>query len=297
MGIQMRVTERSINTHVLNNLQRNLSRGAQLQEQLSSGKQISRPSDSPTGTLTSMQLRGDTKVNEQYTRNADDGRGWLDQLDSALGDSSTQVTVARNLTLQGLNEGTSNPAAREALAAQIDNIKDALIGLANTKYLDRPVFGGTATGSTAYAADGTYTGDAGQVTRSVGANVKVRVDVNGPDAFGTGDTQLFTVLQGISDSLRSNDQGALNAGLNKLDSARDLLTSKVSDVGSRYNRLTQAQDSAETRLVSLKSQLSDVEDIDLPKTIMEMKLQETSYEAALSAAAKVIQPSLIDYLR
>jgi flagellar hook-associated protein 3 FlgL len=293
----MRVTERSITNRVLNNLQANLARGAQLQDQLSSGKQISRPSDSPTGTLTAMQLRSDTRVNQQYTRNADDGQGWLDQLDSALANSSTQVTVARNLTLQGLNGGTSSPASREALAVEIDNIKDSLIGLANTKYLDRPVFGGTSAGESAYDATGTYTGDAGQVTRTVGANVKVRVDVNGPEAFGTGSTQLFTVLQGISDSLRSNDPVALQDGLKKLDSARDLLTSKVSDVGSRSNRLSNMQESAESRLLSLKGQLSDVEDIDLPKTIMEVKLQETSYEAALAAGAKVIQPSLIDYLR
>ena len=293
----MRVTERSITTQVLSNLQRNLSRGAQLQEQLSSGKQISRPSDSPTGTLTSMQLRSDTRANTQYSRNADDGQGWLDQLDTSLSDASTQVTVARNLTLQGLNQGTSNPASREALAAQIDNIKDSLIGLANTKYLDRPVFGGTSTSATAYDPTGTYIGNDGQVARTVGANVKVRVDVNGPEAFGTGSTQLFTVLQGISASLRSNDPAALQAGLNDLDSARNLLTSKASDVGARSNRLTQAKGSAESRLLSLKGQLSDVEDIDLPKTIMEVKLQETSYEAALAAGAKVIQPSLIDYLR
>ena len=295
----MRVTDSSITTRVLANLQRNMSRGARIQEQLSSGKQISRPSDSPTGTLTAMQLRSDTRVNQQYTRNAADGQGWLNQLDSALGDASTQVNVARNLTLQGLNQGTSDPQSREALAIEIDNIKDSLIGLSNTKYLDRPVFGGTTAGGTAYSPTGAYVGNDGQVTRSVGADVKVRVDVNGPDAFGVegSDTQLFTVLQGISASLRGNDPTALKDGLDKLDIARGALTSKVSDVGSRSNRLTNMQGSAESRLLSLQGQLSDVEDIDLPKTIMEVKLQETSYEAALAAGAKVIQPSLIDYLR
>ena len=57
------------------------------------------------------------------------------------------------------------------------------------------------------------------------------------------------------------------------------------------------KDSAEDRLLSVTSQLSDIEDIDLPKTIMEMQLQQTSYQAALAASAKVIQPSLIDFLR
>jgi flagellar hook-associated protein 3 FlgL len=244
-----------------------------------------------------MQLRSETRAYEQYSRNADAGQGWLDQLDSVLGASSTQVIVARNLTLQGLNGGALNPASREALATEIDGVRESLIGLANAKYLDRPIFGGTTTGGAAYEASGAYAGNTGEVTRSVGSNAKVRIDVNGPEAFGTGDTQLFKVLQGIAKSLRDNDPAALTAGMTNLDTARELLVSKLADVGARSNRVAQMQGSAQDRLVTLKGQLSDVEDIDLPKKIMEVKLQETSYEAALSAAAKVIQPSLIDYLR
>lgn len=297
MGIQMRVTESSITTRVLANLQKNMARGAQLQEQLASGKQFSRPSESPTGTLTSMQLRGDVRANQQYDRSADDGMGWLNRLDSQLSSASAEVTAARGLALQGLNAGTSTPASREALAAEVDSIRTTLVGLANSKYLDRPVFGGTTTGSAAYDAAGTYLGDTGQVNRTVGNNAQVRVDVNGPEAFGSGDTQVFAVLQGISDSMRSGDTAGLNEGLKKLDTASLLLNSKVSDVGARSNRMSKLQESAQDRLLALDTQLTDVESIDLPKTIMEMKLQETSYEAALAATAKVIQPSLIDYLR
>jgi flagellar hook-associated protein 3 FlgL len=183
------------------------------------------------------------------------------------------------------------------MASEVDQIRSSLLGFANTKYLDRPVFGGTTTGETAYDAGGTYTGDAGQTTRTVGANSKVRVDTTGPEAFGTGDTQLFAVLQSISDNLRSGDSDALSASLKKLDTAGDLMKNTLSEVGARYNRVTQMKQSAQDRLLSVTSQLSDVEDVDLPKTIMEMQLQQTSYQAALAASAKVIQPSLIDFLR
>jgi flagellar hook-associated protein 3 FlgL len=292
-----RVTESSIHTRVLANLQRNIARGEKIQEQLSSGKQINRPSDSPTGTVTSMQLRGESRAVQQYSRNADDGLGWLSTLDSTLSNTSTLVNRARDLTVQGLSSGTNTPQSNEALATEIDQIKSSLIGYANTKYLDRPVFGGTTTGDTAYDVAGNYVGDAGQTTRTVGANSKVRVDATGPEAFGAGNTQLFTVLQGISDSIRSGDSDALNAGLDKLDKASDLMKNTLSDVGARYNRVTQMKQSAQDRLLSVTSQLSDVEDVDLPKTIMDMQLQQTSYQAALAASAKVIQPSLIDFLR
>jgi flagellar hook-associated protein 3 FlgL len=292
-----RVTESSIHTAVLSNLQRNIAKGQKIQEQLSSGKQINRPSDSPTGTVTSMQLRGESRAINQYARNANDGLAWLNTIQDTLGDASTLVNRARDLTVQGLSSGSGTPQSKEALAVEVDQIKASLIGYANTKYLDRPVFGGTTPGDVAYDATGGYTGDAGQTLRTVGANSKVRVDATGPESFGTGDTQLFTVLQSISDNLRSGDTDALGISLANLDTAGDLMKNTLSGVGARYNRVEQMQQSAQDRLLSVTSQLSDVEDVDLPKTIMDMQLQQTSYQAALAAAAKVIQPSLIDFLR
>jgi len=292
-----RVTERSIHTRVLNNLQRNLQQGAKIQEQLSSGKQINRPSDSPTGTITSMELRGDKRLAQQYSRNADDGVGWLGTLDNTLDSTSSLVNRARDLAVQGLSSGTNDAAAKEALAAEIDQIKASMIGYSNTQYLGRPIFGGTTMGEVAYDTNGAFVGDTGQTTRTVGPNSKVRVDASGPEAFGTGDTQIFAVLQGIADGIRSGDDKALGASLEKLDAASDTMKTTHSNVGARYNRIEQMKTSAQDRLLSVTSQLSDVEDIDLPKAIMDMQLQDTAYQAALAAAAKVIQPSLIDYLR
>jgi flagellar hook-associated protein 3 FlgL len=292
-----RVTESSIHTAVLQNLQRSISKGQKIQEQLSSGKTINRPSDSPTGTVTSMQLRGETRANEQYTRNADDGLGWLNTVQSALDSSSTVVNQVRDLTVQALNAGSNDAQSNEAMATAIDQFKSTLVGIANTKYLDRPVFGGTSTSPVAYNDDGTFAGNTTGTTRTVGSGSKVRVDASGPEAFGDGDNQLFSVLTEISANIRAGDSDKLSASLKKLDSAGDLLKSTLSNVGARYNRVEQMKQSAQDRLLSVTSQLSEVEDVDLPKTIMDMQLQQTSYQAALAASAKVIQPSLIDFLR
>ena len=303
MAYSSRVTDRSIHTQVLANLQRSIAKGSKIQEQLSSGKQINRPSDSPTGTVASMQLRGELRAHQQYVRNADDGIGWLSTADSTLSDASSVVTRARNLVLQGLNAGVNDEQSREAIAVEIDNIKDTLVGLANTKYLDRPIFGGTMvtdeTKPGPFAADGTYQGDMGEISRTVGAGIQVRVDVRGTKAFGENDdeNQVFAVLTDISAGLRAGDNDKLRTGLTRLDKSSDLLKSTLSEVGARYNRLTQMKQAAEDRVLAVTAQLSDVEDIDLPKTIMEMQLQQTSYQAALAASAKVIQPSLIDFLR
>ncbi len=297
MSISGRVTEVSIHTRVLANLQLNLAKGDKIQEQMSSGKQINRPSDSPTGTVSSMQLRTEARSNERYVRSAEDGLGWLSTVESALSGTSALVTRARDLTLQGLNAGGNGARANEALAVEIDQIRESMIAQANTNYLDRPVFGGSTAGSVAYSPDGSYVGDGGQTVRTVGAGSKVRVDTTGPEAFGSGDTQMFTVLKSISDNLRSGDTTKLTADLGNLDKSAAVVRTAISESGSRYNRITQMKTSALDRQLSVASQLSDIEDIDLPKTFMEMQLQQTSYQAALAASAKVIQPSLIDFLR
>src|SRR3712207_236218 len=122
-----RVTEGSIHTRVLANLQRNLAKGGQIQDQLSSGKQINRPSDSPAGTVSALQLRSETRTSEQYTRNADDGLGWLGTLEDTLNSSSGLINRARDLTVQASNLSTNGAQASEALAAEIDQIRNGLI--------------------------------------------------------------------------------------------------------------------------------------------------------------------------
>jgi flagellar hook-associated protein 3 FlgL len=298
MTIPSRVTETSMTGRVLGDLQRTLNRGQKLQQQISSGKQLTRPSDSPSGTVTSLQLRGEVRSTQQYSRNSDDGLGWLGTIQDNLGAASTSVIRIRDLTVQALNSDLGGQSS-EAIAQEIDQVKATLVAGANAKYMGRPVFGGTTPGTVAYDQTGKYLGNTDQTTRTVGPNSKVRIESNGPDAFGAegSDSQLFTVLTNISAAIRSGDHNALDAGLDNLDTAHNLLKSTLADVGARYNRVTQMKQSAEDHLLSVTSQLSDIEDVDLPKAIMELQIQQTSYQAALAASAKVIQPSLIDFLR
>lgn len=297
MTSSFRVTERSLAATAINGLQHNLSRLGDLQQELSSGKLLSKASDSPTATVQAMQYRAQIQAQQQYSRNASDGLGWLSTLDTALTGSLSQIQRARDLTVQGMSTGGATSAqSASAYAAEIDSIRDSLLTTANTTYLGRPVFGGTTAGSTAFDAYGTYVGDTGAVNRTVGDGVRIRVDASGPAVFGTGNTQLFKVLTDISSDLRANPS-ALSDDLTRLDTAMTTLQSQVSDIGARYNRVSQMKQVADTSTDSLKTQLSDVEDIDLPKTITDLQLQQTAYQAALSATSKVIQPSLLDYLK
>ena len=293
----IRITERSLSMNAMRGLQANLARLSRTEEQLTSGKLISKPSDSPTGTMTAMLLRSDMRTQEQYARNASDGANWLNTIDSTLGAVHDNTGRVRDLMLQGMSAGSAgSDTARAGLAVEIDQIRQSVIGLANAKYIDRPVFGGTTAGSTAYDGDGNYVGDSGSVTRTVAEGIKLRTDTSGEEAFGTGDTQLFKVLADIADHLK-NDPSKLSADLDRIDTAMSAVRAARASGGARSNRIESMQETARNRHLDLETQLTEVEDIDLPKTITDMTLQQTAYQAALGATAKVIQPSLMDFLR
>jgi len=304
MSTAFRITQRTVSNSMLAGLQTNQAKLHKIQEQLSSGKQISRPSDSPVKTVESMQFRSELRRTEQYVRNSDDGLAMLGAADTALTSSLDMTRRVRDLTLQGMNASV-NAVGREAIASEIDALREGLVGIANARYLDRPVFGGTTPGQSAYTVPtstdpgGQYMGDAGVIARTVAAGIQVEVNVTGPQVFGQGESQLFDVLKGLSATLRGPESGLsdLDNGLTKLDTAGNRIISALGTLGARFNRMDTMRVRAEDQLVSLTNNLSEVESIDLPRTIVDLQMQEVAYKAALGATARVVQPSLLDFLR
>jgi flagellar hook-associated protein 3 FlgL len=293
----MRVTHNSIATNVLANLQGNINRLGETQQRLSSGKLINKPSDSPAATVSVMELRSEIAANKQYARNADDGLGWLGTADSALQAASGQVTRARSLVLQGMSTGTQGLEARQSLAYEIRQISESIRDTANTSYLDRPIFGGTTHETEAYVSGGmVFNGNGEDVVRTIGANTKIAVNIDGAAVFGEGAESVFGILSDIVTKLE-NDPEALGAELTRLDTVAAGIRNGLSIVGARTNQLERMRQAADDAVLNVSKTLSDVEDIDLPQTITELQLQQTAYQAALAAGARVMQPSLIDFLR
>ena len=296
MPIQ-RVTQHMLSNRSVGALQTGLSRLAKLQEQMSTGRVLNRPSDSPTDTTSAMRIRSSIADVKQYGRNAADGNGWLTQIDSALTSANDQVLRARDLALQGANSGSSGPTAREALAAEVDQIRSGLIDTANSSYLGRPVFGGVTAGAKAYDSTGTYIGTAGAVNRTISAGTTIRVDVDGQQAFGASGSSVFDHLAALSTALRAGDQAGISASITALNADRDRITTTQTDVGSRQIRVEGAIQAASDDELKLNTSLSNVENADLPKTIVDLQMQQTAYQASLAATARVMQPSLLDFLR
>ncbi|PFG32217.1 flagellar hook-associated protein FlgL [Sanguibacter antarcticus] len=299
-----RVTHQSTQRMSLANMQANLAKMSDLQSQASSGKLINKASDDPAKAAEAMALRKEQRATEQYARNAQDGVSWLNTVDSAIQSSVDFMQRARDLTVQGANTGAIGAAGRDALAVEIEGIRDALLGQANTTYIGRSVFAGTANGSAFTTATDPVTGDVsytaatvhGTVERRVGENTTVRVDADGAAVFGDGAASVFSLLTNIAADLR-NPGVNVSTRLTEIDSRIQSMLSVGSSVGARTNQLTAAQDTLSNQSMTLASDLSGVEDIDLAQTIIELQMQEVGYKAALGAAARVLQPSLMDYLQ
>lgn len=298
----LRVTQRMMVNSSLTALQLGMGRLAQTQEQLSTGRLINRPSDSPTGTNEAMRIRAQLAADTQHSRNSQDALSWMGQTDSTLQSMLDQVHRARDLVLQGSSTGSNGPDARNALATELTQIRQSLLGLANTQHLDRPIFGGTTGGTDAYVEDPvtkdvTFAGADFAVSRTVKDGVSVPINVTGPQAFSTasGD-DLFTVMADAITQMTSNPT-ALGGSLDRLDAVASQMKSALADLGTRYGRVQSAMSSLQDTSLNNQNRLSEVENVDVAKAVLDLQMQQVAYQASLGATARVLQPSLMDFLR
>jgi flagellar hook-associated protein 3 FlgL len=292
----IRVTEGSASYGSLAGLQAASSRLAGLQQKLSSGRQISRPSDDPSGTVRALQLRAELQRNTQYTANASDATGWMSAADGAYSQIVKLAQSARTLVVQGLNTGSSTGSSANAIADQIDSIRSSLVSESNTTYDGRLVFGGTTTSTAAYDSSGNYLGDSGTVSRTVGPQVTVTINQSGPQVFGAPGSDLFTLLSNISTTLRSGSTG-LSGQLGQLDTAISQISDAQAAEGAAYQRVQAAQATQTQITTALQSQLSDIQDIDIADTAVQVSTANVNYQAALQTTAAIRQQSLLDFLR
>lgn len=290
-----RVTHQTQVAATQRNLQSTAANLARLQEQGASQSKLNRPSDDPVAAADALQVRSQIAARDQYARNIDDGNAWLATIDSALSTSLDLLNRARDLVVQGAND-TNSPVSREALAVEIEAIRDELFSQANTTYLGRSVFAGTSDTAAYTAGTWDHSGTpTAEVTRRTGADTTIRVDADGSKAFGAGATSVFAALDDIATTLRAGTNVA--AGIDELDSHLRNVTSTLAEVGTRHAQLLRAENDALDQEVALETRRSSIEDVDLAELLLELEVQRTSYQASLGIASQTLPISLMDYLR
>ncbi|WP_026551969.1 flagellar hook-associated protein FlgL [Arthrobacter sp. H20] len=292
-----RVTNQTMMQSAQRNLQTNLARMAELQDKASGQKAFTRASDDPSAAAESLRVRAELRAVDQYSRNIADGDAWLTAVDSSLTAASATLNKVRDLTVQGGN-GSLSASGREALAIEVSALREQLLAQTNTKHQGRTIFAGNSDTGVAFTDTLDHTGGTGDergVMRRVDANVTVRVDVDGAAVFGTGDASVFRLLDNIAVELKLGTD--VSGHLGALDTRLAAVRTHHAEVGTRHAQILNSQEVNMETSVSLEAQRSRVEDVDLAAVILEMKLQEVTYQSALAVTARVLQPTLMDFLR
>ncbi|PWW29450.1 flagellar hook-associated protein 3 FlgL [Cytobacillus oceanisediminis] len=287
----MRVTQSMLSNNMLRNLSNSYSRLDKLQDQISTQKKFTKPSDDPVAAMMGMNYRTDLNRVQQYTRNIGEVRNWVDSTDDALDKGVLALQRIRELTVQASN-GTLEGDQRKAIAEEVKQLKEHLQNIGDTQVGGKYIFNGNQTNVRPSEAS-TYA--SGSIELEVFSGIKIQVNTEGSELFGDmlsadGDIQkLITALE-------TNDP-AIGDMLEKVDKNIDNFLSARALIGAKQNRVDLMEDRLSQQEVFSTRILSDNEDIDMEKAIIELTTQESVHRAALSVGARILQPTLTDFLR
>ena len=292
-----RVTNLTMSANAQRTLQTQQSRLAELQEKATTLNKISRPSDDPAATAKALETRSLLAANAQYARNIDDGNTWLTAADSALEQATNIMHRVKDLTVLAGN-GSLNQSGKNAIALELEALNKDLVSIANSQHLGRNIFAGSSDAAAAFnsATPPEFQGvDGSKVDRRISATQTVRVDADGKEIFGSGIGSVFDVVSKITADLRGGTD--ITPRLAAVETAFTSIVDGRAEVGTRQAQLERAGNVNTELEAALDAQRTGIEKADLGSVIMDLKLQETNYQVALAATARVLQPTLMDFLR
>ncbi|MRX72187.1 flagellar hook-associated protein FlgL [Bacillus lacus] len=295
----MRVTQGMLAGNSLRHLSNNYSKMDKYMDQLATNKKITRPSDDPVVAMKGMFYRTNLSEVEQYKRNLSEVYQWMENSESGIEHSTQVLHRVRELVVQAQN-GTNSPEDLNSIKVEITQLKEDLANVANTKVAGRYIYNGNDTSKPPVTL-GNPIGvsmDTGDFTVEVSKGVQLKANVNPINAFGgiVDGKSLFATLESLETALGSGSLGD-SSYLDLLDQHFSNMSAERSDLGARHNRLDLISDRVNSQEIIATRILSDNEDADVERVITNLKTQESVLRASLSASARIIQPTLMDFLR
>lgn len=290
----MRITQGMLSNNMLRNLTSSYSKMDTLMDQVSTGKKINRPSDDPVIAMKGMGYRTELKQIEQYKRNTSEVHNWMDNTDSALDKATQTMQKLRELAVQASSD-TYDASERENIMKEVKQLKEHMMDIANTSVNGKYIFNGTDTETPPIDENGNFVpSSTSPVLIDVASGTKLQANVNPEDVFGN---DLFANIDSFIADLENNDQEAIEGNISSLQGGIDNIINARADLGARMNRLELVENRLSEQEIVATSTMAENEDVDYEKAITELITQESLHRAALSAGSKIIQPSLIDFLR
>lgn len=303
----IRVTPRLMVDRVLSNLNAQTRRVLTLQDQLATGQKVNRPSDDPLAARRAVAARALISQNEQYLTNISTLTPNLSETETAVMTVENTLQRAKELALQG-GSTTNGQLQRDQIATEVNQLLESVLVESNHVTNGRYVFGGTRTLNTPFEetrnAQGEITGvtfEGNDETYDVEIYEGIRMKGNEPGRAvfmqtSASSVDIFQTLIDLRDNLRAGDINALTGRIDELNNAQDQLMLSVTRLGTIQNRLEDADSNLRAINDQLEQVVSDNIDADFAEVVINLNAQSNAYQAALNAAGRVIQPSLLDFI-
>ncbi|NOZ28622.1 MAG: flagellar hook-associated protein 3 [Chloroflexi bacterium] len=296
----MRITQRRLIEEANQNISDHLSRLQRLQSVVASGKRIQKPEDDPIGVERALEIRSHLRGLETTLRNLGLTTDWLGATDKALRDLGDVVKRAHALALRAVNEANQSPEAFQGWIVEVDAMLRQAVQIGNSSHRGLYLFSGRRVNTAPFELVSTptpqviYHGDGGALEHELEEGLRIQINVPGDHPLFQ---QVFDSLTGLRSALEAQDTDGIRSSIEDIEQALDTTLEALAVIGSRADRV----DATESRLreweLDLRQLLSDVEDADMAEAVLNLNVEDQAYRALLAASARLVGPSLVDYLR
>lgn len=271
-------------------------------QQLNSGKSVNAPSDNPAVLAAYIENQAAAGQDDQYSQSISSVQGGLQSADAALNTVVTSLGQAISLAAEGAN-GTLSSTERQALAAQVENLRQQVLLAANQSYQGVYLFGGTASTTPPFAANSlspsgvSYQGNNVVNSIELAPGQTAAINVPGSQIFSNSAGNAFQALNDLSNALNANDQNAVAAAGVEVQKAFNAVGVQRTFYGATLQRMQIMDNFLSTEKVQLSQQANQLVAADMAKTVSTLSQLEIQRQALAQAEGKILgQRNLFDYM-
>lgn len=291
----MRITQTMLQDNMLRNLFASQKQMDKYFTQIYTGKKIQRPSDDPVIAMRGMSYRTELTEIEQYKRNASGIWKWMDHADDALDKATKAIQRMEELAVQAANDSMT-PDERISIKREVEQLRDQMIDIANTSVNGRYIFNGTDTDIEPIQEGQIIAGNGRneEVEVEIAKGIRIPVNISPDQMFNQ---ELLNNMNDFIDALEQDDQAGIDQSIKHLNDSMLKIVQGRAELGARMNRLELIEDRLEHQAIIAEDIMKTNEGVDFEETVTNLLTQEVIHRAALAAGSKIIQPSLVDFLR
>lgn len=331
----MRITTSMMSNKYIKNLNKSAYEMNKLSGKVETGRKFIKGSEDPVSAIKAYKLRREYRTTEIYGTNIRDVESFLTGAETKLTEISNNLELVYTSYLKGIN-GTMNADDREIIAKELENLQQSILTSLNAKFEDRYVFGGTSKEEIPFTLDEhgnllfkglNVNNPANKEALDRLVNETINIDLglgmtfdsdgelnidtvfdmsmSGIKFMGFGETadgipnNLYTLIGKIKEELRNPNfsMDNISSYIDRFKEQKNQGLVHITDIGAKTNYLDFLKTRNEDSQFNLNKKLLEVELEDPAEAIVNFKMQEYSYNAALSMGNRILQNSFIDFMK